>query len=94
VNPAQRTEQRIRERWPAIRARGFARFVLVRGLLAYGGIMAMVVAVMVTLTLGTEHPRLPMLLGLAIPLCAIGGMLWGAVTWWVNERLFRSLTSR
>ena len=94
MNPAQRTEQRIRERWPAIRARGFARFVLARGLLAYGGIMAMVVAVMVTLTLGTEHPRLPMLLGLAIPLCAIGGLLWGALTWWVNERLFRSLTSR
>jgi hypothetical protein len=94
VNPAQRTELRIRERWPAIRARGFVRFVLVRGLLAYGGIMAMVVAVMVTLTLGTEHPRLPMLLGLAIPLCAIGGLLWGALTWWVNERLFRSLTSR
>ena len=94
MNPAQRTELRIRERWPAIRARGFARFVLVRGLLAYGGIMAMVVAVMVTLTLGTEHPHLPMLLGLAIPLCAIGGLLWGALTWWVNERLFRSLTSR
>lgn len=94
MNPAQRTEQRIRERWPVIRARGFARFVLVRGLLAYGGIMAMVVAVMVTLTLGTQHPRLPMLLGLAIPLCAIGGLLWGTLTWWVNERLFRSLTSR
>ena len=90
----QRTEQRIREHWPVIRARGFARFVLVRGLLTYGGIMATAIAVMVTLTLGTAHPRLPMLLGIAIPLCAIGGLLWGALTWWVNERLFRSLTSR
>ena len=90
----QRTERWIRERWPAIRARGFARFVLVRGLLTYGGIMAVLVGVMVTLTLGTSHPRLPLLLGIAIPLCAIGGLIWGALTWWVNERLFRSLTSR
>ena len=89
----QRTELWLRERWPAIRARGFARFVLVRGLLTYGGIMALVIAVMVALTLGTNHPRLPMLLGFAIPLCAMGGLLWGVLTWWINERLFRSLTS-
>ena len=88
-----RTERRIRERWPAIRARGFVRFVLVRGLLAYGGIMAVAIAVMVTLTLGASHPRLPILLGIALPLCAAGGLLWGALTWWINERLFRSLTS-
>jgi len=94
VSLGQRTELRIREQWPAIRARGFVRFVLVRGLLTYGGMMAVAVAVMVTLTLGTSHPRLPMLLGIAVPLCAIGGLLWGALTWWVNERLFRSLTSR
>jgi hypothetical protein len=94
VSIGQRTESWIRERWPVIRARGFTRFVLVRGLLVYGGAMAMVVAVMVTLTLGTNHPRLPMLLGIAVPLCAIGGLLWGALTWWINERLFRSLTSR
>ena len=83
----------IRERWPAIRARGFARFVLVRGALIWGGIMAVAMAVMVTLRLGTDHPRLPLLLGIAVPLCAAGGLLWGALTWWVNERLFRSLTS-
>ncbi|KQY52188.1 hypothetical protein [Lysobacter sp. Root494] len=94
MNFGQRTELWIREQWPAIRARGFARFVLVRGLLTYGGSMAVAIAVMVTLTLGTDHPRLPMLLGIAMPLCAIGGLLWGALTWWVNERLFRSLTSR
>jgi hypothetical protein len=90
---APRTERWLRERWPAIRARGAARFVLVRGLLAWGGIMAAAMAVMVTLRLGVDHPRLPLLLVVAVPVCAAGGVLWGALTWWINERLFRSLTS-
>ena len=88
-----RNERWIRERWPAIRARGFARFLLVRGLLTWGGIMAVAMAIMVTLRLGTDHPRLPMLLAIAVPLCAAGGLIWAALTWWINERLFHSLTS-
>lgn len=88
-----RKERWLRERWPAIRAAGLVRFVLVRGLLTWGGMMAAAIIVMVTLTLGVDHPRLPLLLALAIPLCAIGGMLWAALGWWINERLFRSLTS-
>ena len=90
----RRNERWLREHWPAIRARGFARFVLVRGVLTWGGIMAAAMVVMVTLRLGTEHPRLPLLLALAVPMCAFGGALWGAVSWWINERLFRSLTSK
>ena len=88
-----RNERWLRERWPAIRARGGARFVLVRGLLTWGGIMAIAMAVMVTLRLGADHPRLPLLLVVDVALCAVGGLLWGALTWWINERLFRSLTS-
>ena len=88
-----RNERWLRERWPAIRARGFARFVLLRGVLTWGGIMAVAMVVMVTLRLGTTHPRLPFLLVLAVPLCVLGGALWAALTWWINERLFRSLTS-
>jgi len=88
-----RAERWVRERWPTIRARGFARFLLVRGLLAWGGIMAIAMIVMTTLRLGLDHPRLPLLLGIAVPLCATGGLLWGALTWWVNERIFLSLTS-
>ena len=88
-----RRERWLREQWPAIRARGAARFVLVRGLLTWGGIMAGTVAAMVIFRLGLDHPRLLLLLGIAVPLCAFGGLLWGALTWWVNERIFRSLTS-
>ncbi len=81
------------ERWPAIRARGATRFVLVRGVLMWGGIMAAFLAVMVSMQLGLQHPRLPLLLALSLPLCAIGGAVWGALTWWINERIYRSLTS-
>jgi hypothetical protein len=88
-----RAERWVRGRWPAIRTRGFARFVLVRGLLTWGGIMAIAMIVMTTLRLGLDHPRLPLLLGIAVPLCAIGGLVWGVLTWWVNERIFLSLTS-
>jgi hypothetical protein len=88
-----RNERWLRERWPAIRARGFTRFVLVRGLLTWGGIMAFAVAVLVSLKLGVNHPLLPLLLVIAVPLCAVGGLVWGALTWWINERLFQSLTS-
>ncbi|QNP40486.1 hypothetical protein [Lysobacter solisilvae (ex Woo and Kim 2020)] len=86
-------QRQLLERWPAIRARGAARFVLVRGVLMWGGLMTAFLAVMVSLQLGLHHPRLPLLLAIAVPLCAIGGAVWGALTWWINERIFRSLTS-
>jgi len=83
----------VRERWPAIRARGFAHFLLVKGLLIWGGAMFITMVVMVTLRLGTDNPRLPMLIGLAAMLCAIGGLFWASITWWLNERIFRSLSN-
>ena len=88
-----RAERWVRERWPAIRARGLARFLLVRGVLTWGGIMAVMVTTMLALSLGIAHPRLPFLLAIALPLCATSGLLWAALTWWINERIYLSLTS-
>ncbi|GAB3352359.1 hypothetical protein [Lysobacter tyrosinilyticus] len=93
MTTGSRAERWIRERWPAIRARGFARFLLLRGLLGWGGLLAVAMGTMATLKLGLAHPRLPMLLGLDLSLCAVGGLLWATLTWWVNERIFLSLTS-
>jgi hypothetical protein len=89
----KRTQQWILQRWPAIRAQGFARFLLLRGLLTWGGVMFALIAIMTVATLGTDHPRLPMLLGLGAALCAVGGLFWGAMTWWINERLYRATTA-
>lgn len=88
-----RAERWVRERWPAIRARGALRFLLVRGVLQWGGLMAAVVTAMLALSLGIAHPRLPLLLAIALPLCAASGLLWAALTWWINERIYLSLTS-
>jgi len=41
--------------------------------------------------LGAAHPRVPLLLVVALPLCAIGGLAWGLLTWFFNERVYRAL---
>ena len=91
IGPDDRAQRWVRERWPAIRARGFARFVLLKGLLIWGGTMFGFLTALTVYRLGTDNPRLPLVIGLAALLCAIGGVFWAAVTWWGNERIFRSL---
>ena len=86
-----RTERWLRKRWPAIRARGFMRFLLLRGLLCWGGLMFMVMGALSAYRLGLHHPRLPLMFATAAGLCAVGGLAWGGLAWWVNERIFRSL---
>ena len=77
--------------WPAIRARGMWRFLLVKGVALWGGLMFVFMAVVMALQLGAAHPRLPLVLAVALPLCAIGGLAWGVLTWIFNERIFRAL---
>ena len=93
MNRAQmsRSERWVRERWPAIRAGGFPRFLLLRGLLYWGGLMFVVMGALSAYRLGLHHPRLPLMLGIAAGLCACGGLVWASLTWWINERIFRSL---
>ena len=86
-----RVHSSIRKRWPAIRARGFARFLWLRGVVLWGGLMFVLMAALTTYQLGTDNSRLPLVIGLAALLCAIGGAVWAALTWWINERIFRSL---
>jgi hypothetical protein len=86
----ERTRHWILQRWPAIRAQGFARFLLLRGLATWGTVMFLVTAAMTTLSLGAQHPRLPLLLVIGAALSAAGGAFWAALTWWVNERLYRA----
>ena len=88
-----RLQHGVRDRWPAIRARGFIRFLLLKGLLVWGGFMFLFLTALTTFQLGTDHPHLPLVIGMAALLCAIGGMFWAAVTWWSNERIFRSLNN-
>lgn len=69
------------------------RFVLVRGLLTWGGGMFVFMAAMMWFKFGLQNPSFGLLIGLAALMCAIGGMAWGAVTWVLNERIFHTLQS-
>ena len=89
-----RVERSVAARWPAIRAGGMWRFVLLRGVAFWGGLMLVFMAIVMSVQLGPAHPRLPLVLAVAVPLCAIGGLCWGLLTWTLNERIFRALQQR
>ncbi|GAB3383743.1 hypothetical protein [Lysobacter fragariae] len=84
----------IARRWPAIRARGPLRFLLVQGLLRWGGLMFLGSLAMVWITFGPAHPRFGLLLGVAAVLCAVGSLFWAALTWLINERIYRTLENK
>lgn len=89
-----RAERRIAAEWPAIHAGGMWRFVLLKGVAFWGGLMLAFMALLMTVQLGIDHPRLPLVLAVAVPLCAIGGLCWGLLTWIFNERIFHALQQR
>ena len=68
--------------------------MLRKGVGFWGGLMLAFMAVVMTMQLGMGHPRLPLVLAVAVPLCAIGGLCWGLLTWIFNERIFRALQQR
>ena len=86
-----RAERWVAQKWPAIRARGMWHFVLLKGIVFWGGLMFAFLAIMMLLQFGAAHPKFPLLLAVALPLCAIGGLVWGLLTWFFNERIFRAL---
>ena len=91
IDPGARTGRWVARRWPTIRARGMWRFVLLRGVALWGGLMFLAMLAMTGLRLGLDHPRYPLLAAIALPLCAIGGLAWGLLTWFLNERLHRAI---
>ena len=93
TNYGSRAERRVATRWPAIRARGMWHFVLLKGVAFWGGLMFAFLGVMMLVQFGAAHPRFPLLLAVALPLCAIGGLAWGLLTWYFNERVLRALHS-
>ena len=36
----------------------------------------------------------PLVLAVAVPLCAFGGLCWGLLTWIFNERIYRAITDK
>ena len=78
-------------KWPAIRARGMRRFVLVRGVAFWGGLMFAFMLATTWFKFGPQHPHFLLMVCIAAGLCAVGGLFWGLLTWTINERIFRTL---
>jgi hypothetical protein len=74
--------------WQILRRRGFIYFLLVRGVVRWGGFMFLFTVLMTLL--GVFHRDLfaSALLRTA-SLCVGGGLAWGTLTWCFNEWLYR-----
>ena len=85
------TNRWLARRWPEIRAKGMSRFIMVRGVGIWGGLMFALSFAMVWIRFGPQHPRFWLLLAVAAGLCLVGGAVWGLLTWTINERIFRNI---
>jgi hypothetical protein len=81
----------LQRRWPAIRARGFWRYVLVRGVLAWGGGMSLVIAAMLAISARRQELHLQSIWPLVPLFCLPAGAFWALISWHWNDYLYRKL---
>jgi hypothetical protein len=70
--------QEQRAKWERTRAKGLWRFVLLNGVLCWGGFMA--------LATSAFNPRN---LAVTVPIYLAGGFFFGLACWLVGERMYR-----
>lgn len=73
-------------RWARIRRKGPLRFILLRGVLGWGLVAALVYSLVMWAVAGAN---LRVLLPLSMVIFPIGGVLWGAAMWWFLERRYQ-----
>lgn len=77
------------QNWEKVRAGGMTRFVLLRGVLSYGLTMFIVMTFIVHRgDLGTRF------IAISAVLWFIGGAVFGALTWFLMERIYRNAVPR
>ncbi|MES2859448.1 MAG: hypothetical protein V4704_09755 [Pseudomonadota bacterium] len=81
-------------KWPGIRARGMRHFVLMRGLVFWGGLMCAFMLATTWFKFGPQHPHFMAMVLVAASLCAVGGLAWGLLTWTINERIYHTLDNK
>ena len=86
--------ERMHRWWERLRTRGAIHFVVIRGVLAWGGPM-FAFFTLAPILIGFPSairftPELVLKIGV---ICVTGGLAWGTLTWYVNEFLYRKHTS-
>ncbi|HIY69955.1 MAG TPA: hypothetical protein H9827_00640 [Candidatus Luteimonas excrementigallinarum] len=79
-------KEKDKARWAAIREKGALRFILIYGVLGWGVGTAVVFTGLMWLMGDADVGRIFRFAALAFP---IGGLAWGAIMWWVTERMYR-----
>ena len=82
------------EAWSKVRARGATRFILVNGMVAYGGLMFFLIGVLSPLVRNAADMLAPDRLALGAAVWATAGLAWGALTWHFSERNFHKYAAR
>ncbi|HEX3534233.1 MAG TPA: hypothetical protein VHT23_08425 [Gemmatimonadaceae bacterium] len=89
-----------RERWLQIEAKGMKRFVLIRGLVGWGGLMAVAFMIVDYFhwkrladagVFSSEEAHAIYLSGMSvgIAICLVGGLAFGIITWWAIRLMWR-----
>ena len=89
-----RSPDEARLAWAKVRAKGKWHFILVKGVLLWGGLMFLAMGVLVpwsTHSASEFTPRGYMIDAIVFPL---GGLVWGLLVWWLGERNVRNYETR
>jgi hypothetical protein len=79
----------LQRRWPAIRAKGLVHYLLVRGLLLWGGGMTLAMVAMLLLAARRQDLRLEAVWPLVPLFCLPAGAFWALISWHWNDYLYR-----
>jgi uncharacterized membrane protein YedE/YeeE len=75
--------QKQQVRWERTRAKGMWRFVLIYGVLIWGGSMCIVTSLLATVINGRDN------LTIRVPVFLVSGLVFGFGCWFVGEYLYR-----
>jgi len=93
--PAQSmSPEQAHQTWANTRAKGKWRYVLSRGLLLAGSLMFLAMGVLIPWSEHSTSEFTPRGYAIDAIVFPLGGLAWGLLVWWMNERNFRNYESQ
>ena len=86
--------RRSHEAWSRVREKGAARFILVNGMVWYGGPMFLIIGLLSPVVRHAGQMPTTADLALSALVWALAGLAWGALTWHFTEHNFRKYAAR